>query len=214
MTSEWIRQQKQREYLPHKALELMQKSLIGFKQVTVTESQMFRPLKVTVFLGLFRIHHPTNCLLFTWLCMGDGGWGIKAMKTMTWNLTNLINRKQTDRLCCDQQLPWTSLWRHPAVCLPEASRGWWLCLVTRPFLNLLGISPTNECKWLEIHLTHFNMKAWECAVPPYPGSASPHWCPCSRLPQQPLHRGGGGLGWQCFGFILGTWPLFIPAHFR
>lgn len=40
--------------------------------------------------------------------------------------------------------------------------------------------------------------------------ASP-WRPCSHLAQQPLE---GVSGWQCLGFILGTWLLFILAHSR
>lgn len=172
---------------------------------------MFRPLKVMGFLGLFRIHHPTNCLLFTWLCMGDGG--LKPWKQWP-EITPILspaNRQIIfavtssflERHCDGTQL---SAYRKPHK--DDGYASWqdlsWIFWEYLPQMNANG--------WRFI----WHISIWRCeSVQSLPilAQQAPHWCPCSHLPRQPLHR-GGGLGWQCFGFILGTQPLFIPAHFR
>lgn len=62
-------------------------------------------------------------------------------------------------------------------------------------------------------ISHFLiLRGWSLRSLFFPDSLqSGQWRPCSHLPPQPLE---GVSGWQCLGFILGTWLLFILAHSR
>lgn len=174
---------------------------------------MLRPLKVITSSGWSESITPLQPPSHFIVCGKWGEGGVKVMKTMTWNHNNLITRKQTDCRCCDQQLPWTSLGRHPAICLPKASRGWWVCCVTRPLANLWEnlLQMNASGRRVIWHILIWRRESVQSL--PILAQQAPHWCPCSHLPQQSLHR-RGGLGWQCLGFILGTRLLFIPTHFR